>query len=183
MGTRTSVSLFIAFILFGVVVGLESCEVVEVAPFTAPLTCDGEVVTERFVFSVPGETTTSLTHFCERPGGGRTEITTRVTAVIFLYAWALSVLLVVGMGRLSGVGDGAPTEEKARGDAGEAPAEGDEHPPEPASTEGEAEVSDQSLRRLVAEGRKIEAVNRVRDAYGVDLDEARAWVERVAKDS
>lgn len=108
---KTAVSLFVALTLFGLVMGLEACEVVEVAPLTAPLTCDGELVTERFVVSMPGETTTTVTHFCQRAGGERTDITWRVTAVEFLYVWALSFFLVLGMARLGSTGDGAMAEE------------------------------------------------------------------------
>lgn len=93
-------SFGIAATLFGVLLGLQSAGVGHgVAALTSPLTCDGTVVTERSTYSEPGETTTTLSHYCETAAGDREEITEWVAAVEFFYAWLLSVALMAGLVR------------------------------------------------------------------------------------
>lgn len=94
-------SIGIAATLFGVLLGLQSAGVGHgIAALTSPLTCDGTVVTGRSTYSEPGETTTTLRHFCESADGDHEEITGRVAAVEFFYAWLLSLALMAGVARL-----------------------------------------------------------------------------------
>lgn len=94
-------SFGIAATLFGVLLGLQSAGVGEgVAALTSPLTCDGTVLTGRSTYSEPGETTTTLGHYCETAAGDREEITGQVAAVEFFYLWLLSLALMAGVARM-----------------------------------------------------------------------------------
>lgn len=98
---KLALSLGIAATLFGVLLGLQAAGVGHgVAALTSPLTCDGTVVTGRSTYSEPGETTTTLSYFCESVDGDHEEITGRVTAVEFFYAWLLALALMAGVVRL-----------------------------------------------------------------------------------